>query len=213
MSAVGQNQPVAVEIKGLKTSHFLEQKTAPRLSGNADQWGMSNVLKVSLQSAIKSLAERGWSGRRIARELGLNRETVGRYLGSAKPAISTTGFEEGCEPKPAISTAGSIAGPLAEAIIAKIEIGLSAQRIYQDLVEEKGFTDSYESVKRFERKLRASQPERVWRLECRPGEELQLDFGLGRTPIPSGGERSDRWSKRADFFDLSDSDSVAYRAR
>jgi hypothetical protein len=90
---------------------------------------------VSLQATIRSLADRGWSGRRIARELGLNRETVGRYLGLAKPAISTTGFEEGCEAKPAISTAGSIAGrksqcePLAEAIIAKIEIGLSAQRI------------------------------------------------------------------------------------
>jgi hypothetical protein len=55
----------------------------------------------------------------------------------------------------------------------------------QDLSEEKGFTDSYESVKRFVRKLRASQPERGWRLECQPGEELQLDFGLG-APIDEG---------------------------
>jgi hypothetical protein len=28
LSAVGQNQPVMVEIKGIKTSHFMEQKTA-----------------------------------------------------------------------------------------------------------------------------------------------------------------------------------------
>jgi hypothetical protein len=47
--------------------------------------------------------------------------------------------------------------------MAKVEVGLSAQRIYQDLVEENGFTDSYQSVKRFIRKLRATQPERVWR--------------------------------------------------
>jgi predicted transcriptional regulator len=40
---------------------------------------MSNVLKVSLQT-IHSLADRRWSQRRIARELGINRETVGRYL-------------------------------------------------------------------------------------------------------------------------------------
>jgi hypothetical protein len=52
-------------------------------------------------------------------------------------------------------------------------------RIYQDLVNENGFTDSYQSVKRFVRKLREAQPERVWRLECQPGEELRLDFGLG----------------------------------
>ena len=47
--------------------------------------------------------------------------------------------------------------------MAKVQVGLSAQRIYQDLVEENGFTDSYQSVKRFVRKLRATRPERVWR--------------------------------------------------
>ena len=102
---------------------------------------MSNVLKVSLLAAIYSLHDKGWSRRRIARELGLNRETVGRYLRLAKPAISTAGFEEPCQAKPAISTTGTIAGrksqcePLVEAILAKVEVGLSAQRIYQDLVE------------------------------------------------------------------------------
>ena len=56
--------------------------------------------------------------------------------------------------------------PLAEAILAKVEVGLSARRIYQDLVEENGFADSYESVKRFVRKLRASHPERSYRLRA-----------------------------------------------
>jgi transposase len=156
-----------------------------------DQWGMSNVLKVSLQATIYSLYDRGWSRRRIARELGIDRETVWRYLDLAKPAISTPGVEGVGEVKPAISTAGKVAGrksqcePLAEVIMAKVEVGLSAQRIYQDLVEENGFTDSYQSVKRFVRKLRAARPERIWRLECQPGEELQLDFGLG-APIDGG---------------------------
>jgi transposase len=156
-----------------------------------DQWGMSNVLKVSLQATIYSLHDRGWSRRRIARELGVDRETVSRYLLLAKPAISTTGFEGAGEAKPAISTAGKGVGrksqcePLAEVIVAKVEVGLSAQRIYQDLVEETGFTDSYQSVKRFVRKLRSIHPERIWRLECQPGEELQLDFGLG-APIAEG---------------------------
>jgi IS30 family transposase len=91
---------------------------------------MSNVLKVSLLAAIYSLHDKGWSRRRIARELGLNRETVGRYLRLAKPAISATGFEELCQAKPAISTTGPSAGrksqcePLAEAILAKVEVGL-----------------------------------------------------------------------------------------
>ena len=67
-----------------------------------DQWGMSNVLKVSLQETICTLDGRGWSRRRIARELGIDRETVSRYLLLAKPAISTTGSEEAGEVKPAI---------------------------------------------------------------------------------------------------------------
>jgi transposase len=208
---------------------------------------MSNSLKVSLQTTIYSLSDRGWSRRRIARELGIDRETVGRYLRLAKPAISTAGLEGADEAKPAIPTAGfegvgeakpaiptagsegagevkpaiptagfegvgeakpaiptagngvgrkSQCEPLAEVIKAKAELGLSAQRIYQDLVGENSFTDSYQSVKRFVRKLREAQPERVWRLECQPGEELQLDFGLG-APIDDGqGKRRRSWVLR-----------------
>ena len=80
----------------------------------------------------------------MARQLGLNRETVGRYLRLAKPAISTAGTIAGRK---------SQCEPLAEAILAKVEVGLGAQRIYQDLVEENGFADSYESVKRLVGKL------------------------------------------------------------
>src|SRR6516225_4107009 len=157
MSAIGQNRPAIIEIKRLKTSHFKESKTAPRGTGEKSvQWGMSNVLKVSLQTTIYSLADRGWSQRRIASELGINRETVGRYLRLAKPAILTTGDEEGADAKPAIPITGNQAGqdeskpaisitgvasgrrsycePSAEEIAAKVEVGLSARRIYQDLV-------------------------------------------------------------------------------
>jgi transposase len=80
--------------------------------------------------------------------------------------------------------------------MAKVEVGLSAQRIYQDLVEESGFTDSYQSVKRFVRKLRSIQPDRVWRLECQPGEELQLDFGLGAPIDDAQGKTRRSWVLR-----------------
>jgi len=42
------------------------------------------MLEVSLQTTIYSLAQRGWSQRRIAKELGINRETAGRYFAAAK---------------------------------------------------------------------------------------------------------------------------------
>ena len=37
-----------------------------------------NKLNVSLQHSISTLAAQGWSARKIARKLGVHRETVGR---------------------------------------------------------------------------------------------------------------------------------------
>ncbi len=51
---------------------------------------MANQLKMAMINTIRILQERGWSKRRIARELGIDRETVGRYVSqwsnSSKPA-------------------------------------------------------------------------------------------------------------------------------
>ena len=45
-----------------------------------------------------------------------------------------------------------------------------------------------------------AQPERIWRLECQPGEELQLDFGLG-APIDDGrGQKRRRLRRALRFF-------------
>ncbi|MBK6942258.1 MAG: hypothetical protein IPH13_18935 [Planctomycetes bacterium] len=110
----------------------------------------------------------------------------------SKPAISTAGsgdvIDPPADPKPAITTAG-VAGrkcecdPHRETIVAKLAIGLSAQRIHQDLVAEHGYTHSYESVKRFVRKLGASRPIPFRRMETLPGEEAQIDYGLGAFTI------------------------------
>ena len=182
---------------------------------------MSNVLKVSLQTTIYSLANRGWSQQLIARELGLNRETVGRYLRLAKPAILTTGDEEGAgakpaipitgnqpgqdESKPAISITGVASGrrsyceALAEEIAAKVEVGLSVRRIYQDLVEQNGFSDSYQSVQRFVRKLSLRRLNRsgsgAWKLgpvrKCRWTSGWEPRFTMG--PAAREGVGSFAW--------------------
>jgi len=142
---------------------------------------MANQLEVAMQKSIIALYERGWSRRRIARELGLDRGTVRSYItvweasraAGAKPAISTAGSEGQNPPPGAISTAGFCAGNgTAEAkpatadpsgvgrrslctshrafIEARAAQGLSAQRIWQDLVGACAFQGSYESVKRFD---------------------------------------------------------------
>ena len=181
---------------------------------------MCNVLKVSHQEAIRGLHEKGWSQRRIARELGIHRQTVSRHSeqgskctsisipGSSEESdskcntISTPGTESGVGRKAAVSRAGHLGRKSScvcfeAAIDWKMETGLSAQRIYQDLVEEKGFGGSYQSVCRFVRRLKQRQPKRVWRIECQPGEEMQVDFGLGAPIEQSDGKRRRSWVLRA----------------
>ena len=52
---------------------------------------MANQLKMAQQQAVIALAQRGWSYRRIARELGVHRETVARYV---RLAADDTAFSE-----------------------------------------------------------------------------------------------------------------------
>jgi len=178
---------------------------------------MANVLKVHEQNTIQQLAAQGWSGRRIARELEVDRKTVRRYLDalSKSPTISTPGSPEVIPSNAPISTPGdppgvqcpaavlatevgrpSFCDPHRERIEAKLDMGLSAQRIYQDLVAEVGFSGSYQSVKRFVHQLRCQQPQRVWRVEVEPGEEAQVDFGTGAPVIDEQGHRRRPWVLR-----------------
>ena len=50
-----------------------------------------NRLKMDIQITINTLSRSGWSQPRIARELGIDRETVARYRKLARQAES--GFE------------------------------------------------------------------------------------------------------------------------
>jgi len=150
-----------------------------------------NRLKMDIEQAINNLSRGGWSQRRIARELGIDRETVARYRRLArqaqgsKPAIPPAGSETVQEPSPAISPTGSKAGrvshcePFRAVIEAKLDAGLTAQRIYQDLVAEHQFTGSYHSVHRFAHRVRPVTELPFRRMECAPGQELQVDFGQG----------------------------------
>jgi transposase len=156
-----------------------------------------NQLNVSLQHSILTLVASGWSGRRIARELGIHRETVGKYvrLAHSKPAIPPTGSGNLPAPKPAILPLGSGVGRRSQCeewrtqIQQGIEAGLSAQRIYQDLVREQGFGGGYDAVKRFVRRLTQQADPPFQRIEVEPGAEAQVDFGQGAWVIEDGKRR------------------------
>ncbi len=96
---------------------------------------MANQLGMDKVQAICALHEVGWSNRRIARELGIHRTTVAGYLetrGDSKPTKVPTGSER--ESDEANERSRSLCEPYRETILEKLGQGLSAQRIFQDLI-------------------------------------------------------------------------------
>jgi transposase len=153
---------------------------------------MSNTLKDSMIETIKELSNRNWSIRRISKELGVNRRTVSKYLAqNSVCTISTAGSGDCSGSKCAISTAGRLSKCVAydEYIRERLKLGLSAQRIFQDLQMEKGFDGSYESVKRYVRKLEEREEVPFRRMEVLPGSECQVDYGTGAWVVGADGKR------------------------
>jgi transposase len=175
---------------------------------------MANQLKMAMVHAILTLTRLGWSQRRIAQELEVDRETVARYVHSppadcgcpcepseAKPATNPIpGSEPASNPIPGFEVAGlpcpgkdpgpeSLCEPFRAVIAEKLQQGLTGQRIYQDLVEGHGFSASYSSIRRFVQRLDQSRPIPFRRLEVLPGEQAQVDFGTGAAVLRPEGKR------------------------
>ena len=117
---------------------------------------MSNITKMEIQLSITTLHNQGWSGRRIASELGIHRQTVRRYVSGSKctnPHTGKKGPVSQCEPH-------------RDRIKEGYESGLSIERIHQDLKTAYGFSGSYHSLRRFVKTLKVDEPKRVHRMEC-----------------------------------------------
>ena len=170
---------------------------------------MSNVLSDEKKQQVIALGRLGWSLRRIEQTTGVRRETASRYLkaagialrapggwgrtaanGVAKPAIEVATDPEAEKPPdpqtpkterpPGRSPTFSACEPHREVIELGLSRGRNAMAIWQDLVDDHGFTGRYNSVKRFVRKQRGvTTPEARVVIETAPGEEAQVDYGEG----------------------------------
>lgn len=138
---------------------------------------MANRLKVAKVSSIHELRSQGWSQRRIARELGVSRGAVSRHLrAESNRAKAPPGSR-------------SLCAPYHDQIVEKLQLGLSAQRIFQDLTAEHGFPGKYCSVRRYVAGLGKATPLPFRRMEVEPGAEAQIDFGKGASVVEKDGRR------------------------
>lgn len=117
----------------------------------------------------------GWSIRKIARNLGISRQSVRKALASAEmPRYRRT------KPRPF-----PVMDPYRAIILAWLEADAAAppkqrhtaKRIYDRLVKEYGFTGAESTVRRFVRLLKAKIPEAYVPLTADWGEQAQVDWG------------------------------------
>jgi transposase len=84
------------------------------------------------------------------------------------------------EPGPQRSPSASACAAFREVIEVGLSKGRNAMAIWQDLVDDCGFSSGYQSVRRFVSKVRGTQsPEACAVIVTAPGEESQVDYGTG----------------------------------
>jgi transposase len=170
---------------------------------------VSNVLSEEKRQQVIALGRLGWPLRRIQEETGVRRETAGAYLKAAGIAVRPSGGwgrhlpakpaneaspdpstiskpanevspDYGPPPGPSRRPTVSACEPYLDFIEVSLSKGRNAKAIYQDLVDDHGFTGRYQSVKRFVRQLRGRPgPQARAIIVTPPGEEAQVDYGTG----------------------------------
>lgn len=151
-------------------------------------------MKQHLQTTLWTLFKVKRSHREIARVTGIDRKTIRAYHqryteeSSKSPEVRSDVKQQTVPPWPATPAAVAVKS-LCDAhrpfIEAQLRLKRNAMAIYQEMVDQHGYTGAYNSVKRFCAKLRVVEPEQFDRLSFLPGEEMQVDYGEGApTRIP-----------------------------
>lgn len=170
---------------------------------------MANQLAMDKSLAIQGLAAAGMSERQIAATLSVSRKAVRRHLGrgtskdtDAPTGEAPTGSDASKETNAPTGSPAACSSPVGEArrdsrslcrvfaetILVKLEQGLTAQRIFQDLCVEHGFTGKYSSVRRYVARLGEGRESAFRRMEVAAGEELQVDYGTGARCLDAAGK-------------------------
>ena len=147
----------------------------------------------------------GESDRAIAKALGVSRKTVRKYRAWAEQAALPADALPPTEQLNALLQASLPATPppqrpsAVEPYRGLVERwraqGLECQAIWQRLQREHGFKGSYAALWRFVNRLEKATPEVTVRIEVKPGDEAQVDFGyVGLLLDPATGRRRKTWA-------------------
>jgi transposase len=156
-----------------------------------------NVLKPHLQTTVFTLLAAGKGLREIARITQIDRKTIRglkrRFAAEQanSPGVATGSVGQIPPPWPPGPDRQSTSACEPHRAFIQAQLGLRRNftAIYQDLVDQFGFSASYNSVKRFAGTLIEDDPAQFDRLEFAAGEEVQVDYGEGALTRYPGTDR------------------------
>ena len=144
------------------------------------------------------------SDRAVQRATSVHRQTVKRYrtwaakqgllAGPLPPLTELEQLVRQTLPEPPPPQNVSSVEPHRALVSQLHQEGVEMSAIWQRL-KERGYQGSYSAVRRFVGHLTTTQPEVFVRVECKPGEEAQVDFGFaGLLRDPETGQLRRAWA-------------------
>ena len=133
---------------------------------------------------IRQLHRDGLSARRIAKQLGVGRDTVRKALQNPEPQPYTLA-------EPRVAPVFGPFRPIVDAILAADETAPRKQRhtgtqIHRRLVAEHGYTGSYDPIRRYLKGRRLGTRPTFIPLDHSPGHRAEADFGHIAVDFPDG---------------------------
>ena len=146
----------------------------------------------------------GKSNRRIKKDLGIDRRTAQKYREWAEAQELLTGEMPSIEElqqllvetfdKPLPPQNVSTVEPYRQMVVKLRRENVEIAAIWERL-KERGYPGSYYAVRRFVRHLEPAELDVTVRVECRPGEEAQVDFGYAGLMLdPETGVERRAWA-------------------
>ena len=135
------------------------------------------VITAEIYGQIRRMHLDGVSQRQIARQLGISRNTVKKYLDGANMPWERKPYK-----RPATTLTDEVKAYIASCLESDRQEGTrkqqhTAKRIYDRLVGELHFAGGASTVRAYVRELRCKTPEAFVPLAFSPGDAMQIDWG------------------------------------
>jgi transposase len=133
------------------------------------------LIKWEIRVLLAHYLEQGLSKSAIARQIGINRRTINRWIDSGQLDREV---ESGQVPRPARSAPPTKLEPFKQIVLARLEKypELTTVRLFEE-IRAAGYTGGLTQLKIFVQEIRPKPvPEPLVRFETEPGDQAQVDF-------------------------------------